>query len=207
MDYRFPLFLRRSPSLLTSPWWLQYAGPAAPLTFAIGMVAMALVALSLIAFTHRVAHAGSAYAYITHTFGRRASFVAGSALLLTYIGLTTGFAALVGSFTSAALSGFSIGIGAWWIAIASASVLAAWWLAYRDMKLAGRLMLGLEAAAILSIVGLWVSILHKVHPGAAQLVTSFTPSTSYNGWSGLGFGMVFSILSFGGFKGAATLGE
>ncbi len=186
---------------------VQYAGPAAPLTFAIGMVAMALVALSFIAFTHRVAHAGSAYAYITHTFGRRAGFVAGSALLLTYIGFTTGFAALVGSFTSAALSGFSIDIGAWWIAIASASVLVAWWLAYRDMKLAGRLMLGLEAAAILAIVGLCVSILHKVHPGAAQLVASFTPSTSYNGWSGLGFGMVFSILSFGGFEGAATLGE
>ena len=42
----------------------QAAGPAAPLAFAIGTIAMALVALSFIAFTHRVAHAGSAYAYI-----------------------------------------------------------------------------------------------------------------------------------------------
>ena len=43
---------------------VQAVGPAAPLVFAIGMVAMALVALSFMAFTHRVAHAGSAYAYI-----------------------------------------------------------------------------------------------------------------------------------------------
>ena len=32
----------------------------------------------------------------------------------------------------------------------------AWWLAYRDMRLAGRLMLVLEAIAIIAIVGLCV---------------------------------------------------
>ncbi len=41
---------------------VQAAGPAAPLAFAIGTVAMVLVALSFMAFTHRVAYAGSAYA-------------------------------------------------------------------------------------------------------------------------------------------------
>ena len=55
---------------------------------------MALVALSFMAFTHRVAHAGSAYAYIAHTFGSRMGFVAGWTLLLTYLGFATGFAAL-----------------------------------------------------------------------------------------------------------------
>src|SRR6204780_990597 len=84
---------------------VQATGPAAPLAFAIGTVAMALIALSFMAFTHRVAHAGSAYAYIAHTFGRRMGFVAGWTLLLTYLGFSTGFAALVGSFSSAALKG------------------------------------------------------------------------------------------------------
>ncbi len=186
---------------------VQYAGPAAPLTFAIGMIAMAFVALSFIAFTHRVAHAGSAYAYIAHTFGKRAGFIGGCALLLTYVGFTTGFAALVGSFVSAALSGLSIELGSWWVAVASAALLLAWWLAYRDMRLAGRLMFGLEAGAILAIVALCFSILHQVHPSAAQTLASFQPSPSFRGWSGLGYGMVFSILSFGGFEGAATLGE
>ena len=93
----------------------QFAGPAAPLAFAIGMIAMALVALSFIAFTHRVAHAGSAYAYIAHTFGSRMGFVAGWTLLLTYLGFSTGFAALVGSFTAAALKGFGVDVGQGWL--------------------------------------------------------------------------------------------
>src|SRR5580698_3166447 len=107
----------------------QAAGPAAPLAFAIGTIAMALVALSFIAFTHRVAHAGSAYAYITHTFGSRMGFVAGWTLLATYLGFATGFAALVGSFTSAALKGLNIDVGSMWLVIGAASMLVAWWLA------------------------------------------------------------------------------
>jgi amino acid transporter len=185
----------------------QAAGPAAPLAFAIGTVAMALVALSFIAFTRRVAHAGSAYAYITQTFGSRMGFVAGCALLLTYLGFSTALAALVGSFTSAALKGFGIDIGAWWLVIGGGSMLLAWFVAFRDMRLAGRLMLGLEAVAVVAIVGLCISILRQVHPGIEETMTTFRPSAEYGGWAGLGFGMVFSILSFAGFEGAATLGE
>jgi amino acid transporter len=186
---------------------VQAAGPAAPLAFAIGTVAMVLVALSFMAFTHRVANAGSAYAYISHTFGNRLGFIAGWSLLLTYLGFATGQAALIGSFTAAALKGLSIDIGAAWLGIGGGAMLLAWWLAFRDMRLAGRLMLGLEAAAMAGVAALCVSILIQVRPGMLQTAASFQPSASFNGWSGLGFGMVFCVLSFGGFEGAATLGE
>jgi amino acid transporter len=186
---------------------VQAAGPAAPLAFVIGTVAMVLVALSFMAFTHRVSNAGSAYAYISHTFGSRIGFVAGWCLLLTYLGFATGQAALVGSFAAAALKGLSINIGALWIAIGAGAMAVAWWLAFRDMRLAGRLMLGLEAAAVAGIVALCVSILLQVRPGMSETVATFRPSANFGGWSGLGFGMVFCILSFGGFEGAATLGE
>jgi amino acid transporter len=186
---------------------VQSAGAAAPLAFAIGTVAMVLVALSFIAFTHRVAHAGSAYAYISHTFGSRMGFVAGWSLLLTYLGFATGQAALVGSFTAAALKGFSIDLGAGWLAVSGIAMLLAWWLAYRDMRLAGRLMLGLEAVAVAGILALCAAILVQVRPGIESAAASFRPSADFNGWSGLGFAMVFCILSFGGFEGAATLGE
>jgi amino acid transporter len=186
---------------------VQATGPAAPLALAIGMVATGLVSLSFMAFTHRVAHAGSAYAYIAHTFGRRAGFIAGWTLLLTYLGFATGFAGLVGSFTGAALKELGIDIGSWWIAIGLASQLIAWWLAYRDMRLAGRLMLALEAIAVIAILVLCADILHAVHPTAAEVHSTFVPSAAYNGWAGLGFGMVYSMLSFAGFEGAATLGE
>jgi amino acid transporter len=186
---------------------VQAAGAAAPLAFAIGTVAMVLVALSFMAFTHRVAHAGSAYAYISHTFGSRTGFIAGWCLLLTYVGFATGQAALVGSFTAEALKGVSIDIGSSWIAIGGGAMLVAWWLAFRDMRLAGRLMLGLEAAAMAGILILCVSVLLQVRPGIRESAASFQPSADFGGWSGLGFGMVFCILSFGGFEGAATLGE
>jgi amino acid transporter len=91
--------------------------------------------------------------------------------------------------------------------IAIASMLIAWWLAYRDMKLSGWLMLGLEAAAVIGILTLCICILFRVHPTAADLTASFRPSLKFGGWTGLGYGMVYSILCFAGFEGAATLGE
>jgi amino acid transporter len=187
---------------------VQATGPAAPLAFAIGTVAMALIALSFMAFTHRVAHAGSAYAYIAHTFGRRMGFAAGWTILLTYFGFGTGFAALVGSFTSAALhQAFGISSTMLWLPIGGVALLVAWWLAYRDMRLAGRLMLWLEGAAVIGIVGLCISILRQVHPNTAQTLETLRPAAGFGSWTGMGFGMVFSILSFAGFEGAACLGE
>src|SRR5271154_3095774 len=93
---------------------VQSAGAAAPPAFATGPVAMVLVALSFLPLPRRVAHAGSAYAYISHTFGSRMGFVAGWSLLLTYLGFATGQAALVGSFGSAALKRLAVDAGPWW---------------------------------------------------------------------------------------------
>jgi amino acid transporter len=186
---------------------VQSTGPAAPLAFAIGMLAMALVALSFMAFAHRVSHAGSAYAYVAHTFGRRLGFVAGWTLLLTYFGFAAGFAPLAGGFVEAALRQLGIVWRPLWAMVAAAAILIAWWLAHRDMRLAGRVMLVLEGAAVLAIVGLCIVILHEAHPTAASLRAGFQPTASYNGWVGLGFGMVFTVLSYAGFEGAATLGE
>lgn len=186
---------------------VQAAGTAAPLTFVIGTAAMALIALSFMAFSHRVAHAGSAYAYIAHTFGSRMGFVAGWTLLLTYLGFSTGFAALVGSFTCAALQGLGVDTGSLWILIGGAGMLLAWRLACRDMRLAGRLMLALEAVAVVGIIWLCVRILQQVPMTAAKSLGTWHPAASFGGWSGLGFGMVFSIMCFAGFEGAACLGE
>jgi len=185
----------------------QAMGPAAPLGFAIGTLAMALVAVSFVAFTQRVAHAGSAYAYIAHTFGKRMGFIAGCALLLTYVTFASGMAALVGSFLAEALAGLGLAVGKVWLYIGAASILLAFWLARRDLRLAGRVMLLLEAVVVVVIIGLCARILLEVRPSAADTAATFTPSASFHGWSGVGFGMVFSILSFAGFEGAAVLGE
>jgi amino acid transporter len=186
---------------------VQATGRAAPLAFVIGTIAMGLAALAFIACARRVAHAGSAYAYISHTFGARWGFVAGWSLLLTYIGFTTSLAGLVGSFTSAALAGLGVHLGAGWLVIACLSILLGWWLGIRDMRLAGRLMLGLEAVAMVAIVLLCILILVRVHPALDTTLATLRPAADFDGWRGVGLSMVFSILSFAGFEGAATLGE
>lgn len=56
---------------------VRAAGRAAPLAFAIGALALAIVAVSFVSFSKRVTHAGSAYAYIGQTFGWHWGFVAG----------------------------------------------------------------------------------------------------------------------------------
>lgn len=182
------------------------AGRAAPLAFAVGTVALAIVGLSFVAFARRVAHAGSAYAYIGEAFGVRAGFIAGWALMLTYLAYGAGTAVLVGNFIDAALANYGAAVPGLWIAESIAAIAVAAALAYRNMRLAARLMLALEAVSVFAIVALGVVVLHAVENTSGLSATPFAPDPG-SGWSGVGYALVFAVLSFAGFEGAATLGE
>lgn len=182
------------------------AGRAAPLAFAVGTVALAVVGLSIVSFARRVAHAGSAYAYIASEFGPRAGFVAGWALMLTYFAYSTMTAVLTGSFISAALANYKIVVHGFWIALSIVAILLAITLAYRDMRLAARLMLFLEGASVLAITALGVKVLDRVAAKGGLSAAPFVPDPRF-GLSGVGYAIVFAIMSFAGFEGATTLGE
>ena len=187
---------------------VRSAGPTAPLAFLIAALATGFVALSFISFSKRVAHAGSAYAYITHTFGPSVGFVAGWALALAYTMFGASMASLFGGFTVAALRSLGVATASWWwISVSAAGVVSAWALSYRDMRLAGRLMLSIEGIAVLAILYLCVTILRETQPDLSQITHALTPSTAFDGWRGIGYSMVFCVLSFAGFESAATLGE
>jgi amino acid transporter len=182
------------------------AGSAVPLAFAIGMLALAIVGLSFVAFGRRVAHARSAYAYISMEFGPRAGFVVGWALMLTYLVYGTGTSALVGNFIDAALADYRIETHALWLGVAAVATLIAMRFAYRDMRLAARLMFALEAISVLAIIILGFIVLRARASGGGLSLAPFTPAQGF-GWSGIGYALVFAVLSFAGFEGAATLGE
>lgn len=186
---------------------VRAAGRAAPLAFVIGTVALGIVALSFVSFSKRVAHAGSAYAYIGQTFGWRWGFVAGWTLLLTYLTYAAGVSALIGNFLQAAAQNFGVQFEGLWLVFSVAGLLLAGFCAYRDVKLAGRLMLVLEGISVLAIVFLCVAVLIRV--GAAQGLSAapFIPTADFKAWFGIGYALVFCVLSFAGFEGAATLGE
>ncbi len=187
---------------------VRSAGPAAPLGFLIAALATGFVALSFIGFSRRVAHAGAAYAYITHTFGARIGFVAGWALALAYVMFGSSMAALLGSFTVAALRSLGVATPAGlWIIVSVLGILVAWALSARDMRLAGRLMLTIEGLAVLAILYLCYRIFLAAPPTVDAVQAALTPSPTYDSWKGIGIAMVFCVLSFAGFESATTLGE
>src|SRR3954469_10616026 len=61
-------------------------GPRVPLTFALALGAVLVIAYALVYLTRRFSHAGSVYALTGATLGPRAGFFSGWALLGTYLG-------------------------------------------------------------------------------------------------------------------------
>jgi amino acid transporter len=182
------------------------AGTAAPLAFVIGAAALLIVGVSFVAFARRVSHAGSVYAYITTEFGPMVGFVVGWALLVVYLVFGSAVAALVGVFLDAALGNYAVAAPKLWTMHGSWAIGIGMVLAYRDMRLATRLMLALETISVMAIIALGLIILHAVAARGGLSWVPFIPDRNF-GWSGIGFAMVFAVLSFGGFEGAATLGE
>jgi amino acid transporter len=185
----------------------QVAGPAAPLSFLIGTGVVLVVALSFAAWCRRLSHAGSAYGFITEAFGGSWGFMAGWALLLSYICYGAGASALVGSFVEAAARTSGWQTPRLWLSFSIASILASIFLARRNMQLAGRAMVALQGVSLLAILSLALLILAKIAGQHALSARPFIPSPAHHGWAGVGYGIVFAVLSFAGFEGAATLGE
>jgi amino acid transporter len=186
---------------------VQVAGAAAPLTFVLGTVVMLVVALSFVAFSRRQPHAGAAYAYIAHAFGPWLGVVAGWTMLLAYLGYCTSMGGLIADFLITAAAEVGVHADAWALPIGVVAILASTWLAWRDAQLASRIMLLLELISMAAILVLAIAIF--AHVNAAHRWTSlpFRLHAAPGGIASLGYGLVFAILSFAGFEGAATLSE
>ena len=120
---------------------------------------------------------------------------------------TGGVSALVGSFLQAAAQNFGLHVDSLWVIVGVGATLAATYCACRDMRVTARVMLALEGLSVLAILGLSCIIVSKVALETGLPVAPFAPSAEFDGWSGVGYGLVFTVLSFAGFEGATTLGE
>src|ERR1700754_1040419 len=96
----------------------QSAGRAAPLACLIGAIAVTVMGLSFVAFSRRIANAGSVYAYIGAVLGSRRGFIAGWMLLLAYVAGTASATALVGNFAAATLGHVGIARPDLWLFLA-----------------------------------------------------------------------------------------
>jgi amino acid transporter len=187
-------------------------GRAVPLAFLFALIGVLFVSYGIAQLTREVSHAGSVYALTGFTLGPRAGFVAGWALLGTYLCFTVASSAEVGLFFSSFLASTGISDSAdWiWIALVSAGLIAV--IASGDIRVATRSLLTIEGISVTLIVILVVVIFARLIAGSAPDGHSASLADAFSLPSGttldaVATASVFGFLSFAGFEGAASLGE
>src|SRR5215212_4089735 len=186
-------------------------GRAVPLAFVFASVGILFVSYAFIRLTGYFNHAGSVYALSGVTLGPRAGFFSGWALLGTYLSFTAASTAEVGLFGQAFFDSTGIWPNAEWLVISLVAAALIWFVAYGDVRVATRALLGMEGLTVTLIVIVVVVIFARVLAGSAPDGQGFTLSP-FTLPSGVGLGTValaavFGLLSFAGFEGAASLGE
>lgn len=188
-------------------------GRAVPLAFVFALVGVLFVSYAFVQLTREVNHAGSVYAFAGYTLGPRAGFIAGWALLGTYLAFTIASTAEVGLFFTSFLASTGISDSFDWIWVALVAGIGVALIAYGDVRVAARSLLTMEGISIALIVILVVVILVKLVGGSApgdQSISDLGDAFSLPGGTTLdavATAAVFGFLSFAGFEGAATLGE
>ncbi|HET6870867.1 MAG TPA: APC family permease [Solirubrobacteraceae bacterium] len=186
-------------------------GRAVPLAFIFATIGVLFVSYGFIRLSRYFSHAGSAFAFSGITLGPQAGFFAGWALLGTYIAFCCASTAEAGTFGVAFLAGIKVDQSADYLVIALIAAVLIALLAFGDIRIATRSLLTMEGISVTLIVILMVVILVKLIAGSApngQTITvdafKLPPGTSFSAVAGAA---VFGFLSFGGFEGAASLGE
>jgi amino acid transporter len=186
-------------------------GRAVPLAFLFAAIAIGLISYSFIRLTRFFNHAGSTYGLVGATLGPRAGFFAGWALLATYSCFIAANIAEIGLFGTSFLDGVGLWHDPSWIVVSIVAAALVWLLAYGDVKVATRALLSFEGISVTLILVLIVVIFWKVIGGSAPNGQGFTlePFVPASGTTvgAVAFASVFGLLSFGGFEGAAALGE
>jgi len=186
-------------------------GRAVPLAFLFAAIAIALISYAFVRLTSYFNHAGSAYALAGVTLGPRAGFFGGWALLATYSCFIAANIAEIGLFGTSFLSGAGIWNDPSWILVSLIAAALVWFLAYGDVKVATRALLSFEGISVALIVILIAVIFWKLTGGTSPNGQSFSlkPFVPESGTTigAIAFASVFGLLSFGGFEGAAALGE
>ncbi|MEA2323809.1 MAG: hypothetical protein QOD81_3659, partial [Solirubrobacteraceae bacterium] len=189
----------------------QLVGQAVPLAFIFATVGVVFVSYAFIRLSQNFSHAGSVYAFSGATLGPRAGFFAGWALFGTYLAFTAASTAEVGLFGQAFFGGTGIWADAEWLVIALLAGVGIALLAFGDIRVATRSLLGMEGISVALIVLLVAVIFVKLATGSAPRDQGFTADIfSLPGGTSLdtiATAAVFGFLSFAGFEGAAALGE
>lgn len=188
--------------LLTVPLVFASAGVGSWLAFVVSTFTIVLVALNVNQFARISASPGSLYTYIAAHMHPVLGMIAGWALLIAYIGTAMAICSGLTNYVNLVFRS----LAGWPIYPALLSVLGvglASWLAFCNVKVSARLMLGLEAisVALISFVAVALLIQHGFHPDMSQFrLAGVTPEK-------LRMGLVLAIFCLVGFESATSLGS
>src|SRR3954447_16132675 len=203
-----------APTLAVSITGVQPArliGLAAPLAYVVAALGVALVAYGFVRLSGAYAGAGSVYVFVGQTLGPRAGFVAGWALLGTYLVFLAVSISAAAVFARALLASLGIAERAPWLRLALVAWALIWLIASRQIRTAASSLLAFETASMLLILVLMALIVAKLAAGDAphgqHLTTSVFRLPDGAGLSTLALASTFGFLSFAGFEAAGSVGE
>jgi amino acid transporter len=186
-------------------------GQAVPLAFIFATIGVLFVSYAFIRLSRYFSHAGSVFALSGATLGPRAGFFSGWALLGTYFAFTCASTAEAGTFGVAFFQGINVWTSADYMVIAAVAAVFIAILAYGDIRVATRSLLGMEGISVTLILILMVVIVVKLiagsSPGGQTITLDAFKIPGGTTFSAVATASVFGFLSFAGFEGAASLGE
>jgi len=189
-----------TPSLVV-PLVFALAGGGTWLAYLISVVGIIFVALAVNIFASRSASPGALYTYAAEGLGPSWGVITGWALFVAYIGtgaaVSTGFANYANVLLESA-TGHKLPSAVF----ITASILVAWVIAHRDVKLSTRLVLFLEFGSVALILVLVAATLWKygLHFDTDQLTLKGTSISSLRN------GLILATFSYAGFESATALG-
>ncbi len=190
--------------VLNAPAAGPAAGAALPLSFLLAFIACLLVGNTVVQFARELPSSGSFYTYNSQGLGKTAGFFTGWLFWIGYAILAPGLFTALGAFAhDYVLSSFHTEIPWWIFSLAGLAIVVG--LSIRSIK--ASVQVDLVLLVIEVVVFLLLAIIAIAKGGGGNTLAYFTPSASPTGFSGVGLGVVFGILSFIGFDAAATLGE
>src|SRR6266567_9105378 len=142
-------------------------GRAAPLAFAVAGLGVGLVAYGFVRLAGEFSHAGSVYAFVGNTLGPRAGFLAGWALLGTYLVFPPVSIMGVAIFGRAFLTTTGLAHDADWYPLALAAWMIIWVLAARGVRPTTRSVLAFEVVSVCLILVLMGAIFWRLAAGTA----------------------------------------
>ncbi len=186
-------------------------GRAAPLAFTVAAVGVSLVAYGFVRLAGEFSHAGSVYGFVGNALGPRPGFLAGWALLGTYLVFPPVSIMGVAVFGHAFLATTGVAADADWYPLALAAWAVIWVLAVRGVRPTTRSVLAFEIVSVCLILVLMGVIYWRLTAGTAPAGQRLSGSVFVLppgvGLSTLALAATTGFLAFAGFESAGSLGE